>query len=55
MPADEEEKSEVTENTPSFQEFDDQLFDEKKILDATQKQELTRQSENSKKSQTSHP
>ena len=55
MPADEEENSEVTKNTPSFQEFDDQPFDEEKIPDATQKQESTLQSENSKKSLTSHP
>ena len=37
MSADEEENSEVAENTPSFQEFDDHPFDEEQIADATQK------------------
>ena len=37
MSADVEENSEVAENTPSFQEFDDHPLDEEQIADATQK------------------
>ena len=43
------ENSEVAENTPSFQEFDDQSFDEKQIHDATQKQKSALQSEKPKR------
>ena len=35
MSADDEEDSEVAKNMPSFQEFDDQPFDEEQIPDAT--------------------
>ena len=40
------ENSEAAENTPSFQEFGDQLFDEKQIPDATHTQKSALQSEN---------
>ena len=36
MSADDEEDSDVVKNMPSFQEFDDQPFDEEQIPDATQ-------------------
>ena len=36
-PWDEEENSEAAENTPSFQKFDDQPFDEEQTPDATHK------------------
>ena len=49
MSADEEENSEAAENTASFQEFDDQPFDEERIPDATQKRKLALHSEKSKK------
>ena len=43
--ADEEENSEAAENTPSFQEFDDQPFDEEQIPDATKERKLALQTE----------
>ena len=43
------ENSKAAENTPSFQEFGDQLFDEKQIPDATHTQKSALQSENQKK------
>ena len=48
MSADDEEDSEVVKNMPSFQEFDDQPFDEEQIPDATQQQKLALQSEKPK-------
>ena len=55
MSADEEENSEVAENTPSFQEFDDHPFDEEQIADATQKWKSTLQKEKPKRAKKSHP
>ena len=48
MSADYEEDSEVAKNMPSFQEFDDQPFDEEQIPDATQQRELALQNEKPK-------
>ena len=53
MSADEEENSEATENTPTFQEFDDQPFDEEQIPNATQKQKSALQSEKPKRAKNS--
>ena len=53
MAADEEENSEAAQNTPSFQEFDDQSFDEEQIPDATQKRKLVLQSEKPKRAKNS--
>ena len=49
MSADEEESSEAAENAPSFQEFDDQHFDEEQIPDVTQKRKSALQSEKPKR------
>ena len=54
MSTDEEEKSEAAENTPSFQEIDDQLFDEEQIPYATQKRKLAFQSEKPKRAKNSN-
>ena len=53
MSPDEEENSEAAENTPSFQKFDDQPFDEEQILDATQKRKSAHQSEEPKRAKHS--
>ena len=53
MSADEEESSETAENTPSFQEFDDQPFDEEHIPDAKQKRKSVLQSEKPKRAKNS--
>ena len=53
MSADEEENSEAAKNTPSFQEFDDQPFDEEQIPDATQKRKSALQSEKPKRTKNS--
>ena len=49
MSADEEENIEAAKNTPSFQEFDDQPFNEEQILDATQQRKSALQSEKPKR------
>ena len=53
MSADEEENNEAAENTPSFEEFDDQPFDEEKIPDAIQKRKSAFQSEKPKTAKNS--
>ena len=54
MSADEEENSEAAENTLSFKEIDDQLFDEEQIPDATQKRKLALQGEKPKRAKNSN-
>ena len=53
MSTDEEESSETAENSPSFQELDDQPFDEEQIPDATQKLKSALQSEKPKRAKNS--
>ena len=55
MSADEEENSETTENMPSFQEFDDEPFDEEQIPAAKQKRKMALQSEKPKRAKNSIP
>ena len=53
MSVGEEENNEVAENTPSFQEFDDKIFNEEEIPDVTQKQKLALQSGKPKRAKNS--
>ena len=53
MSADEEENSEAAKNTHSFQEFNDQSFNEEKITGATQKWKSALQSEKPKRAKNS--